>query len=115
MISTGALEGVTALLAEMPGIGKKTAQRLTYFILHRDSEYAQQLATAMTEMRTKLRWCENCFNISELPLCEICRQGDRDKQLLCVVEDAVNVANIERSGGYRGAGPVLAIGRQHLL
>ncbi len=96
------LERVTQLFAEMPGIGKKTAQRLAYFILNREESYAFELAHALKELKQKLRWCAHCFNISASELCDICRQDERDPALLCVVEDAVNVANIERSRSYKG-------------
>lgn len=101
-MKTQVLERVIRHFAEMPGIGKKTAQRLAYFVLHREDEYATQMAQALIELKQNLRWCERCYNISEFELCEICAREDRDQSLLCVVEDAVNVANIERSGSYRG-------------
>ncbi len=96
------LDRVSQLLAEMPGIGKKTGQRLAYFILNREESYAIELAHALTELKQKLRWCTHCFNISATELCDICRQEKRDPTLLCIVEDAVNVANIERSRSYHG-------------
>ncbi len=97
-----ALDRVAQLLAEMPGIGRKTAQRLAYFILSREERYAFDLALALRDLKETLRWCANCYNISEQELCSICRQPDRDQTRLCVVEDAANLANIERSGGFRG-------------
>jgi len=96
------LERVTQLLGEMPGIGKKTAQRLAYFVLSRDNDYAGHLADALKELKERLRWCTDCYNISDTDQCEICRQSDRDSTILCVVEDAANVANIERSAGFKG-------------
>ncbi len=96
------LEQVTQLLGEMPGIGKKTAQRLAYFVLGRENDYAGRLADALKELKERLRWCSRCYNISDAESCEICRQNERDTTMLCVVEDAANVANIERSGGFRG-------------
>lgn len=96
------LERVVDLLAEMPGIGKKTAQRLAYYVLNREVTYASDLGQALTELKQNLRWCVRCYNISDHEVCDICRQENRDGSALCVVEDAVNVANIERSGGFRG-------------
>lgn len=101
-MKTHVLEKVIACFAEMPGIGKKTAQRLAYFVLHRDDEYANQMAQALIELKQNLKWCGRCYNISEANLCEICVQEDRDPTMICVVEDAVNVSNIERSGSFRG-------------
>lgn len=102
MSHAGPLEQVIDLFAEMPGIGKRTAQRLTYFLLNREADYAAHLAAAIAEMRSQLRPCERCFNISHTDLCGICQDHKREAGLLCVVEDAVNAANIERSGGFRG-------------
>ncbi len=96
------LERVIALLAEMPGIGKKTAQRLAYFVLNREAAYASELGSALATLKQNLRWCARCYNISHTELCDICSREDRDPQLLCVVEDAVNVSNVERSAGFRG-------------
>lgn len=101
------LERVVQLLAEMPGIGKKTAQRLAYFVLNRDNEYAFHLADGLRELKEQLRWCTRCYNISHEEICGICRQEKRDRQVLCVVEDAADVAHIERSGGFTGSYHVL--------
>lgn len=97
-----ALDRVAQLLAEMPGIGRKTAQRLAYFILGREERYAFDLAVSLKQLKENLRWCGHCYNISENELCGICNQPDRDNSQLCVVEDAANLANIERCGGFRG-------------
>lgn len=101
-MKTPALDRVVQLLAEMPGIGKKTAQRLAYFILNRESEYAFGLGDALRELKESLRWCTRCYNISETELCEVCTRPGREETLICVVEDAANLAVIERSGGFRG-------------
>lgn len=96
------LDRLTSLFGEMPGIGKKTAQRLAYFVLSREPGYAEELSLTIKELRQNLRWCERCYNLSETDLCSICQQTNRDGSQLCVVEDAANVSVIERSGGYRG-------------
>lgn len=101
-MNTQVLDAVIQAFSEMPGIGKKTAQRLAYYVLHREDAYAEQMAQALADLKKNLRWCQSCYNISESDLCEICTKQDRDHELLCVVEDAANVANIERSGSYRG-------------
>ena len=97
-----ALEAVVRLLGEMPGIGGKTAQRLAYYVLAREHDYAFQLAAALRELKESLQWCRTCYNISATEQCEICGRPDREHQVVCVVEDAANLANIERSGGFRG-------------
>lgn len=102
MIEASLLDRVTNLLAEMPGVGKKSAQRLAFFILNQPDQYAEDLADAVTRLKANLRWCTACFNISHQEVCDICAKQDRDRGLLCVVEDAANLATVERSGGYRG-------------
>lgn len=96
------LDHVIQLFAEMPGIGRKTAQRLAYFVLNKESAYAEQLAQSLKELKDTLCWCNHCYNISNTEICSICRKDDRDRSVLCVVEDAVNVANVERSGSFKG-------------
>lgn len=99
---SNALDRVIQCFAEMPGIGRKTAQRLAYFVLHREEHFAHEFAEALKELKISLRWCSRCYNISGEALCEVCARPDRKPNLLCVVEDAVNVANIERSGSFDG-------------
>lgn len=101
-MSHAALERLVHCFAEMPGIGRKTAERLAYFVLNRDSAYAAGFAEALTDLKQTLRWCRSCYNLSEQELCDICARRDRRESLLCVVEDAVNVNNIERSGSFDG-------------
>lgn len=101
-MKANALEQVIQCFAEMPGIGRKTAQRMAYFVLNRDEQYAYSFAEALRDLRSGLRWCARCYNISETEFCEICCKENRRADHLCVVEDAVNVANIERSGSFEG-------------
>ena len=101
-MSSRALDLVIGCFAEMPGIGPKTAQRLAYFVLNRDAQYAFDLADALRDLRETLRWCNRCYNISETEICGICAKPGRRASILCVVEDAVNVANVERSGSFDG-------------
>lgn len=102
MTQANALEAVVRLLGEMPGIGGKTAQRLAYYVLAREHDYAFQLAGALRELKESLQWCRTCYNISTDEQCAVCRRPDREQHVVCVVEDAANLANIERSGGFRG-------------
>ena len=96
------LDRVIELMAQMPGIGKKTAQRLAYFVLNRGEGYAEELARALQDLSANVRWCRRCYNISHAELCDVCTQTSRDTAMLCVVEDAANLATVERSGGFRG-------------
>lgn len=96
------LDRVIQCFAEMPGIGKKTAQRLAYFVLSREDSFAVEFAEALHELKRSLRWCSRCYNISGAELCDICARPGRRPNQICVVEDAVNVSNVERSGSFEG-------------
>jgi recombination protein RecR len=94
-------------LARLPGIGPKTAQRLTFHILNAPKDDAHKLAEAIVEARDKVKYCEICANISDSEICFICSDDTRDKRVLCVVEDARDVVAMERTGQYRGLYHVL--------
>ena len=96
-----------AELAKLPGIGRKTAQRLTFFLLKQPVETAERLAEAIRRVRGSVTACGACGNLSEDDPCPICRDPRRDAALLCVVEESADVAAIERAGGYRGRYHVL--------
>jgi recombination protein RecR len=89
-------------LARLPGIGPKTAQRLTYHLLRSPESEVRVLAAALVSIKESVVFCERCFNISTGPLCPICEDGSRDRLRLCVVEEALDVLALERSGAYRG-------------
>lgn len=101
------IEALTAELARLPGIGRKTAQRLTYHILKQPREAALRLAEAIVAVATRVRPCRLCGNLTEDERCAICADPRRDERVLCVVEEASDVAAIERSGEYRGRYHVL--------
>lgn len=101
---------VTKLIDEfsrLPGIGPKTASRLTYFLLRTKDEQARGLAEALLELRARTRFCSVCFNITESDPCPICRDEGRDKGLICVVEEPLDVLAIERTREYHGRYHVL--------
>lgn len=106
-MNSHALDKVIGCFAQMPGVGKKTAQRLAYFMLSREEAFAFEFASALTELKRSLRWCSRCYNISGEELCGICSKPERHLDLLCIVEDAVNVTNVERSGSFNGIYHVL--------
>lgn len=119
------VEPVARLIEEfsrLPGIGPKTASRLTFFLLRADAEQAQALAEAITAMKTQVTLCTRCFNITVGDLCPICVDPTRDQSKICVVEDPLDVLAIERSGVYRGLyhvlhghlAPLDGIYREHL-
>ncbi|HEV8516837.1 MAG TPA: recombination mediator RecR [Candidatus Limnocylindrales bacterium] len=93
--------------ARLPGVGPKTAQRLTYYLLRAPEGEARTLAAALVAVRDEVVFCERCFNISAGPLCPICADPGRDDDRLCVVEEALDVLALERTGFYRGRYHVL--------
>ena len=102
-----AIEELVAELAKLPGIGRKTAQRLTFFLLKQPAESAERLAEAIRRVRGRVTACGACGNLSEDDPCPICRDPRRDATLLCVVEESADVGAIERAGRYRGRYHVL--------
>jgi recombination protein RecR len=91
----------------LPGIGPKTAQRLTYHLLRAPDAEARVLAAALVAVREEVVFCEECFNISDQPVCPICRDASRDQRRLCVVEEPLDVLALERTGEFRGRYHVL--------
>ncbi|MCB0281584.1 MAG: recombination protein RecR [Calditrichae bacterium] len=96
------LDELVKQLARLPGIGRKTAQRLAIFILKSNDGYADELVDAVIHVKENTRLCKQCFNISEHELCSICADGRRDSSKICVVEDIVDVMAIEGSREYNG-------------
>jgi len=101
------LERVIHELAKLPGIGKKTAQRLALHLLQAPREDAEALARAIVDLRERVRLCRDCFNLSDQELCSICSDPRRDHSLLCIVEEPGNLMALERSRAYRGLYHVL--------
>lgn len=91
----------------LPGIGPKSAQRITFHLLRVPAVEAQRLAHAITEAKARVRFCQTCFNLSELERCEICADGDRESNVVCVVEDARDVIAVERTNEFTGKYHVL--------
>jgi recombination protein RecR len=102
-----AIEELVAELAKLPGIGRKTAQRLTFFLLKQPADTAERLAEAIRRVRGRVTACGACGNLAEDDPCPICRDPRRDAALLCVVEESADVGAIERAGRYRGRYHVL--------
>jgi len=94
-------------LGRLPGIGEKTATRLAMFILRSSPEEAKQLAASIVEVKEKIRFCSECFNLAEGELCAICSDPARDRERICVVEDPDSLTAIEASGSFRGTYHVL--------
>jgi len=94
-------------LSKLPGIGEKTAERLTMYILRSSRSDAEQLARSIAELKDKVRWCSLCFSLSEEEHCSICSNPSRDQRLICVVEQPADMVSIEKSGAYNGRYHVL--------
>ena len=103
-------ESVTRMieqLARLPGIGRKSAERLAYHILRVPESEALALADSIRNVRQNVRYCDICFNLAESEMCNICRDPSRDQTLLCVVEQPRDLMALEQSGTYRGLYHVL--------
>ena len=102
-----AIEDLATELAKLPSIGRKTALRLTFHLLKQPPEQARRLATALAALVERVRRCSVCANLTEEDPCAICRDPRRDRGLICVVEEASDIAAIERTGEFRGLYHVL--------
>ena len=94
-------------LARLPGIGRKSAQRLAFHILHVEEEDARRLADAISSMRSEVRLCSECWNVTDAETCSICRDPRRDPAVICVVERAQDIVVVERTQEFRGRYHVL--------
>ena len=102
-----AVERLIQELSRLPGVGPKTAQRLAFHILRADRRRAEELASAVLELKDRIGYCQRCFNIAEGPLCAICTSGRRAPNVICVVESALDVLAVERTGEFNGVYHVL--------
>ncbi len=94
-------------LARLPGIGRKTATRLAFHLLNSSDEESKELSEAITRVKHEVRLCNNCFNFSELELCTICNDKNRNAAVICVVEDSQNILMLEKTNEFRGLYHVL--------
>jgi recombination protein RecR len=102
-----AIDDLATELSKLPGIGRKTALRLTYYLLKQRPEQSRRLADALTTLTERVHPCARCFNLSEDELCSVCRDPRRDPTQICVVEEASDIGAIERAGEFRGVYHVL--------
>lgn len=102
-----AIDDLASELAKLPGIGRKTALRLTYHLLRQPAEQSRRLASALVTLAERVHPCERCFNLTEDTVCAICRDERRDATLICAVEEASDIGAIERAGEFRGLYHVL--------
>jgi recombination protein RecR len=109
-VTPSAAAPVARLIQEfhkLPGIGPKSAQRLTYYLLRAPQEEAQALAEAILEVKEKIAFCSVCQNVTDTDPCLICADSQRDRSLICVVEEPLDILALERSGSYHGLYHVL--------
>lgn len=102
-----AIDELATELSRLPGIGKKTALRLTYHLLRQPNAQGRRLAEALIALGERVKPCGQCFNLTEEDLCAICRDPRRDGAVLCVVEESSDIGAIERAGEFRGRYHVL--------
>ena len=100
--SSKLLENAVYEMSQLPGIGRRTALRLVLHLMKQPPEQSQRLSEALKAVREQIRFCSNCYNISDVELCEICANPKRDETIICVVEDIRDVMAIENTGQYQG-------------
>jgi len=105
--SSKLLENAVNEMSQLPGIGKRTALRLVLHLLKQPLEQTSFLTRALLQMREEIKFCKSCYNISDLDVCEICANPNRNHQIVCVVEDVRDVMAIENTGQFRGIYHVL--------
>ncbi|NPA90420.1 MAG: recombination protein RecR [Chloroflexi bacterium] len=101
------IERLIEAFSRLPGIGPKTAARLTYFLLRAPDDVTLELAEALRSLKEEVHYCRRCFNVAQGELCTICADPSRDPHTVCVVEEPLDVVALERSGAYRGLYHVL--------
>lgn len=117
-----AIDDLATEFSKLPGIGRKTALRLTYHLLKQSKEQSRRLAESLLTLSDRVKPCERCFNLTEDAVCAICRDPRRDQGLLCVVEEPSDIGAIERAGEFRGVfhvlggrlAPLDGVGPEHL-
>src|SRR5205823_11364718 len=102
-----AVENLVAQLSRLPGVGSRTAHRLAFHLLQRPKDEALALASAIENVKERVRFCRECGNLTEEEVCAICRDERRDHSIICVVEHPADLLSIERTAEYRGVYHVL--------
>lgn len=103
----GVIQELIDELGRLPGVGPKSAQRIAFYLLQADEDQAKRLAEVLMEVKERVRFCEQCGNVAEAELCNICRDPRRSKASICVVEESKDVQAIERTREFKGLYHVL--------
>ena len=96
------IENLIERLTKLPGIGRRSAERIVYWMLAQDAQKVKALADSIQQLKEGLRFCKQCNHLSEQELCLVCADSDRDRKIICVVESPKDLLAIERTGSYRG-------------
>lgn len=107
LYTSEALHQLIEEFAQLPGIGRKTAQRLALFVLKQSTEDVARMARALVNVKERIRYCSTCWNITEVDPCSICSGAKREKKVICVVEEPNDVIAVEKTGEFRGLYHVL--------
>lgn len=107
MLYISALEKLVHELSRLPGVGPKSAQRLAYYIMKSSSDFSERLGEALARVRAEVHSCPRCFNFTDKDVCRFCADPTRQEDLLCVVEEPMDILRIEASGAFRGRYHVL--------
>ncbi|MBO6516166.1 MAG: recombination protein RecR [Bacteroidia bacterium] len=105
--SSETIENAVEQLSRFPGIGKKTALRMTLFLLKDKPEQVERMVQAISDLKTKVHYCKNCGNVCDDELCSICLSVNRNKKLICVVKEFQDIISIENTGQFNGVYHVL--------
>ncbi|NLY20841.1 MAG: recombination protein RecR [Tissierellia bacterium] len=105
--SNSPINNLANQLSKLPGIGKKTAQRLTYHIIEMDEKDVRELSESIMEAKENTRFCSQCYNLTDTDPCEICSNANRDQSIICVVDNPKEVIAMEKAGRYNGLYHVL--------
>jgi recombination protein RecR len=96
------IENLLDQLSKLPGVGRRSAERIVFWLLSRDSLQVKALADSITQLKEGLRFCKDCNNLTESELCLVCADSNRDRKIICVVESPKDLLAIERTGSFRG-------------
>ncbi len=107
LYTSESIERMIEILSSLPSIGKKSAQRLTYYLVRQPEEFIAKFAKGLIDLKEKVKYCSQCFNYTESDPCPVCSSAKRDRKIICVVESPNDVIAIEKTGEYRGLYHVL--------